>query len=134
MARIPSSDEPPARAMPHVSHSSKARKNIKLSESRLRELQRIAMADDPMKELKRLRKMADKRARDHREKKKSAPLRNGGATAKVAIDIEDDRKSLINWAHSAPLDQVSKALSYTRQFVDDATDADSDESVEDAVL
>ena len=30
--------------------------------------------------------------------------------------MEDDRKSLIDWARSAPLDRVTEALSYIRGF------------------
>ena len=110
-----------------------ARDRIKLSPSRLRELHRIALADDPMKELKRIRKMADKRAMKHREKKKSAALRNGGATGKVTDDMGNEQKRLIDWAKSAPLNQVSEVLSYIRRFDDDAAIADAEESPELAV-
>ncbi len=97
------------------------------------ELHRIALADDPMKELKRIRKMADKRAMKHREKKKSAALHNGGATGKVTDDMDDEQKRLIDWAISAPLNQISEVLSYIRRFDDDAAIADAEESPELAV-
>ncbi len=54
-----------------------APKNIKLSTSRLRELQRIAAAEDPQKELKRGRKKTQERVERYRERKSSAPLRHG---------------------------------------------------------
>ena len=111
-----------------------AYKNIKLSDSRLRELQRIAEAEDPRKELKRIRKLTQKRVERHREKKKSAPLRNGGATVEVTAGMEDDRKSLIEWARSAPLDRVAEVLSYIRRFDSAAVVADPDEPAEPAVM
>jgi hypothetical protein len=93
-----------------------AGKNIKLSTSRLRELQRIAAAEDPRKELARNQRKTRERVERHREKKKSAPLRNGGATDKVTAEMEDDRRSLIAWARSAPIDHVAEVLSYIRRF------------------
>lgn len=93
-----------------------AHTNIKLSESRLRELQRIAEAEDPHKELVRIREMNRKRVQRHREKKTSAPLRNGGAVVKETATVEDSRHRLIEWARSAPLDHVGKVLSYIEQF------------------
>jgi len=101
-----------------------ARQNIKISESRLRELQRIAGAEDPKKELERLRNMTSERVKRHREKTKSAPLRNAGAIAKVTTAIENDRNNLIEWARSAPLYHVTKVLAFTQQF--DAVGANSD--------
>ncbi len=111
-----------------------APKNIKLSLSRLRELQRIAEAEDPRKELKRFRKITRMRVERHREKKRSAPLRNGGATVEVTAEMEDDRKNLIEWARSAPIDRVAEVLSYIRRFDSADVVANPDESAEPAVL
>jgi len=110
-----------------------APKNIKLSMSRLRELQRIAAAEDPRKELKRQRKLTQVRVENHREKKRSAPLRNGGAILKVTAEMEDDRKSLIDWARSAPIDRVAEALSYIRRFDPAGAIANLDQPAELAV-
>jgi len=55
--------------------------NIKLSKTRLRELHRIAKAEDPRQELKRQRDLAQKRAAKFREKqkaKKAAALQGSG--------------------------------------------------------
>lgn len=93
-----------------------ASKNIKLSGSRLRELQRIADADDPNAELEQIRKKNRTRQARHRENKKSAPLPNGGATASVTKQIGDDRKRLIEWARKAPLDHVGKVLTYIEEL------------------
>ena len=110
-----------------------ARENIKLSTSRLRELQRIAAAEDPRKELQRQRKLTQVRVENHREKKKLAPLRNGGAILKVTAEMEDDRKSLIDWARSAPIDRVAEALSYIRRFDSAGAIANLDQPAELAV-
>jgi hypothetical protein len=91
-------------------------KNINLSLSRLRELQRIAEAPDPRKELERLRKMTQARVQRHRERKRSAPLRNGGATLQVTAEMEEDRKHLIEWARSAPLCHVTEVLNHVRRL------------------
>ncbi len=105
-----------------------APKNIKLSMSRLRELQRIAEAEDPQKELKRLRKITRKRVERHREKKRSAPLRNGGAIVAVTAEMEDYRKNLIEWAQSAPLDHVERVLSYVQELDYTAANPESGDS------
>jgi len=110
-----------------------ARENIKLSTSRLRELQRIAAAEDPRKELQRQRKLTQVRVENHREMKKLAPLRNGGAILKVTAEMEDDRKSLIDWARSAPIDRVAEALSYIRRFDSAGAIANLDQPAELAV-
>ncbi len=111
-----------------------AAKNIKLSESRLRELQRIAEAEDPQKELERGRKKTRERVERHREKKKSAPLRNGGASVAETAELEDDRKSLTEWARTAPLDHVAEVLSYTRKFESAATVSNPNRPAEPAVM
>ncbi len=89
-----------------------ARNNIDLSETRMRELQRIAGAEDPKKELERLREKARVRVERHRKKKRSAPLRNGGTTIKDSAELEGDRQRLIAWARSAPLEHVTDVLSH----------------------
>ncbi len=111
-----------------------ATKNIKLSLSRLRELQRIAEAEDPRKELERGRKKTQERVERYREKKNSVPLRNGGATLKMTAELEVDRRSLIEWARSAPLDHVAKALSYILGFDSAAAIANLDQPTEPAVM
>ncbi len=111
-----------------------ARENIKLSTSRLRELQRIAAAEDPRKELKRGRKKTQERVERYREKKSSAPLRNGGTTVTVTAEMEDDRRSLIEWARSAPIDRVAEALSYIRRFDSAGAIANLDRPAEPAVM
>jgi hypothetical protein len=111
-----------------------ARNNIKLSESRLRELQRIAKEEDPQEELERLREKTRKRVERHRNKKKSAPLPNGGAGVQATAEMEADRKSLIAWAESAPIDRVTKVLSYARQLDSAEAVSNPDEPAEPAVM
>ncbi len=67
--------------------------------------------------------MTRERVARHREKKKSAALRNGGASLTETAELEEDRQSLIAWAESAPLNQVTEVLSYARQV--DSADASS---------
>ncbi len=110
-----------------------ARENIKLSTSRLRELQRIAAAEDPRKELQRQRKLTQVRVQNHREMKKLAPLRNGGAILKLTAEMEDARKSLIDWARAAPIARVAEALSYIRRFDSAGAIANLDQPAELAV-
>ena len=110
-----------------------ARKNINLSMSRLRELQRIAEAEDPRKELERIREKTQERVQRHREKKKSAPLRNGGATATVTAKPEDERQRLIEWAQSAQLDRVADVLSFIQRFDSAETVPNPDQPAEPAV-
>ena len=76
--------------------------NIKLSLSRLRELQRIAEADDPAKELERQRKLTQKRVEEHRAKK----------TAEKR-ELEAERRDLIVWAKKAPIEDVRRVLGLT---------------------
>ena len=98
--------------------------NIKLSPSRLRELQRIAEAKDPQKAIEHLRQKTRERVARHRQTK-AAPLRNGGAVATETVEIEAERERLITWAQKAPLDQVAEVLSYIEQF-EGVVDTDSD--------
>jgi hypothetical protein len=93
-----------------------ARENIKLCDSRLRELQRIAKAEDPRKELERQRQMTRERVERHRDNKKLAALRNGGASVTEAAELEEDRQSLIAWAREAPIERVSETLAYIQQY------------------
>ena len=79
-----------------------ARENIKLSPSRLYELQCIAEADDPKKELERMRKLTRERVKEHRERK---------AAEKRAL--EEERQKLIAWAKKAPIEQVRRILRLT---------------------
>lgn len=89
-----------------------ARKNIKLSTSRLRELQRIAKADDPAKELERQRKLTQKRVEEHRTKK-----------AAEAWKLDEERKDLIAWAKEAPIEKVRQVLRQVRDQAEDAPTA-----------
>jgi len=107
-----------------------ARENIKLCDSRLRELQRIAEAEDPRKELKRQRKLTQVRVANHRKKKKSAALRNAGASVTETAELGEDRQSLIEWARSAPLNHVTEVLSYARQVDSGDASSSSDEPAE----
>ncbi len=79
-------------------------KNIKLSPSRLYELQCIAEADDPVKELERLRKLTRERVKKHRDKNAS----KNKEAEKSSLDSE--RKDLIAWAKTAPIDEVKRVL------------------------
>lgn len=85
-----------------ITWSAWARKNIKLSESRLYELQFIAEADDPAKELARQRELTQKRVEKHREKK---------AAKKRELEVE--RRDLIAWARKAPIEDVKQILELT---------------------
>ena len=89
----------------------------------IREARKRAEAEDPQEELKRQRKLTQVRVENHREKKKSAALRNGGKSLTETAEIEEDRKSPIAWARSAPIDRVTEVLSYARQV--DSADASS---------
>jgi len=50
------------------------------------------------------------RVERHRVKKRSAPLRNGGAPIQTTAELEDERQRLIEWAQSAPLNHVTDVL------------------------
>lgn len=76
-----------------------ASRNIKLSSSRLYELQCIAEADDPSAELERLRRLIRERVKKHREKK---------ALERRALEAE--RTQLIDWARKAPIEDVTRVL------------------------
>ncbi len=62
------------------------------------------------------------------------PLRNGGATVKVTAELEVDRRSLIEWVRSAPLDRVAVVLSYIRRFDSAVAIANLDQPAEPAVM
>ncbi len=104
--------------------------NIKLSPSRRRELQQIAKADDPGKELERIRGMTQKRVAEHRAKTKSASLRNGGDTARQAVQLAPEREQLIEIARSAPLSHIEKLLSLAQELAAENATMASDHDVE----
>ncbi len=85
-------------------------KNIKLSKSRIRELQRIGAADDPEAELCRNRGGTLQRVQRYREKttERKTPLRNGARPADESL--EPERRQLIEWATDAPLEDVRRVL------------------------
>ncbi len=109
-----------------------ARENINLGDSRLRQLQRISNAKDPQKELERQQKMTRERVERHRKKKKSAALRNAGASLTETAELEADRQSLIKWAREAPIERVTAVLSYARKVDSADTNSSSDEPAETA--
>jgi hypothetical protein len=109
-----------------------AREKLKLGDSRLRELQRIAKAKDPQKELERQREMTRERVERHREKKKSAAFRNAGASLTETAELEAVRQSLIDWAREAPIDRVTEVLFYARKGDSEDTNSNSDEPAETA--
>ena len=76
-----------------------APKNINLSPSRLRDLQNIAEADDPAKELERQRELTRVRVENHREKK-----------AAEAWKLDEERRDLIAWAKKEPIEKVRQVL------------------------
>ena len=78
--------------------------------------------------------MTQKRVERHREKKRSAALRIGGASVAETTELEDDRKSLIDWARSAPLDRVTEVLSYTRGFDSAAAVSNPNQPAEPAAM
>ncbi len=73
-----------------------ARQNINLGLSRLRELQRIAEAEDPKKELRRLRDLGLERAQKFRAKEI------------LQCDLESERTAVIQWAREAHIDDVRR--------------------------
>ena len=73
--------------------------NIHLSKSRLYELQCIAEADDPARELERQRKRTRNRAKKHREKKSAETGR-----------LDEERRDLIAWAKNAPIIEIRRVL------------------------
>ena len=107
-----------------------ARKNIKLSGSRLRELQRISEAEDPKAELERIRVQGRKRQAQHRDKKKPAPLRNGGDTDGQAAQLDPKREQLIEFVQSAPLSHIEKLLSLAQELAAKNGATASDQAVE----
>ena len=97
-------------AGPGVRWEAWAAANIKLSKSRIRELQRIGDADDPNAELERIRGRTRERVQRHREKsaEQKTPLRNGARTADESL--EPERRQLIEWATDASLEDVRRVL------------------------
>ncbi len=78
--------------------------NIKLSFSRLRELESIARADDPREEIERLRELTLARVKKHRAKKAAEK------TGAEKSSLESERKDLIAWAKTAPIEEVQRVL------------------------
>ena len=76
-----------------------APENIHLSLSRLRDLQRIAEADNPAKELERQRSLTRIRVAKLREKRAGEVWRR-----------EEERNQLIGWAKKAPIELVRRTL------------------------
>jgi len=74
-----------------------ARRNIGLSDTRLRELHRIAEAEDPAKELRRLREQTQKRVAACRERKAAAGWRQ-----------DPERVELIEWVKTLPIEMVRR--------------------------
>ena len=97
-------------AGPGVRWEAWAAANIKLSKSRIRELQRIGDADDPNAELERIRGRTLERVQRHREKsaEQKTPLRNGARPADESL--EPERRQLIEWATDASLEDVQWVL------------------------
>ena len=86
-----------------------AAKNINLSPSRLRELQRIAQAVDPAAELERQRGATRRRVAAHRAKK-----------AAKNRELEPERRELIAWAKTVNREKVRQVLHQVKQRADDA--------------
>ncbi len=76
--------------------------------------------------------MPQRRVERHREKKKSAALRNGGASVTETAELDADRQSLIAWAREAPIDRVTKVPFYARKVDPADTNSNSDEPAETA--
>lgn len=84
-----------------------ARENIQLGQTRVRELQRIAEAEDPQAEIESLRRRIRERVERHRA---AAERRRVEAVKEVDADLEDERARLIAWAREAPLEDVRRIL------------------------
>ena len=74
--------------------------------------------------------MPQRRVERHREKKKSAALRNGGASVTETAELDADRQSLIAWAREAPIDRVTKVLTCAQQVDSVDANSNSDEPAE----
>ncbi len=107
---------------------------IKLSISRLRELQRIGDSDDPNAELERIREQNRKRQASHRDKNKNkpAPLRNGGDETRQAAQLGPKREQLIEIARSASLSHIEKLLTLYQELAAENGTPASDQGVEHA--
>ena len=100
-----------------------APRNIGLKKSRLRELQSIAAADDPARELERLRAQNAARQARHREQSgEPAPLRNdafGFHVVRIPKDLEAGHdeliKDLVAWACEAPVEDLRRAFDRLRR-------------------
>jgi hypothetical protein len=102
-----------------------AKQHLPLKESRLRELEQIAKANDPNAELDRLRMLSRQRQQKHRNKKAeaaktpAAPLRNGAEAEQKTKTIDDDRQRLIQWTNKAQVEQITNVL----RFIDTIDDS-----------
>ena len=85
-----------------------ARKHINLSDSRLYELNAIAEAEDPVKELERIRKLTRERVKRHREREAAKQADEKAQAQKSSL--EPARKQLIAWTKTAPLEEVERVL------------------------
>ena len=74
-----------------------ARKNLKLGRSRVHELEAIGEAEDPAEALEKRRTATRERVQRCRE-----------AESRRKRALEPDRRILIEFAHEAPIDQVSR--------------------------
>jgi hypothetical protein len=88
------------------------RKNIKLSESRLFELMLVAEAEDPHKELERIRRLNRERQKAFREKAKAKKVKIEGIT------FDSDRAEVIRWASEAPMKDVHEVLAHIATLKD----------------
>lgn len=92
-----------------------APQNIKLSESRLRELQRIAEAEDPQREIERIRAQTQRRVAKHRAEK-AAALRNAATDRLVAEELDPTRERLIEFAQTADLALIERVWTFATEL------------------
>lgn len=105
-----------------------ARENIKLSGTRLRELQRIAKAEDPRQELKRQRDLAQTRVAKYREKqkaKKASALQGSGDKSVKAPTNPEIGQTVPSKANSEPGDGRLKEQGEAPSLRNDGEDADA---------
>jgi hypothetical protein len=78
--------------------------HVHLKRSRLRDIKRVAEAEDPEGMAERMLKMNHDRVNKYRERK-----------ARAALMLEPERKALIAWAKTASLARVSKYMALINQ-------------------
>ena len=93
-----------------------APQNIKLSESRLRELQRIAGTEDPQREIERIRAQTQRRVAKHREGRKAAALRNAATDRLAAEELDPARERLIEFAQTADLVLIGRVWTFAAEL------------------